>query len=333
MAIKTEARKPTRKRTAAGPKRTVREELNGAPAEPARSRRLKLPAYRPFRLKRIKYPERLPNAWRLSIAMWRMLWRRRGLFIGIAAVYGILTVLLVNGLSGSTDIATLKQQFDLGGGVGALASSIAVFATLLVSSGSSTSADNGAYQLILGLITSLATIWAVRQTMADRRVTIRDAFYRGMYPLIPFVLVLLVVLLQTVPLLIGGWLYSTVTVQGIAATGLEQALWGGLFAALAFASVYMLCSSLFALYIVTLPDMTPMKALRSARQLVRYRRGQVVTKLLFLVVMLLVAAAVIMVPLIIVVPVVAQWIFFVLPIFGLVIVHAYMYTVYKALLA
>ena len=56
---------------------------------------------------------------------------------------------------------------------------------------------------------------------------------------------------------------------------------------------------MFALYIVTLPDMTPMKALRSARELVRYRRWTVLRKVLFLPLMLLVVAAIIMVPIII----------------------------------
>ncbi len=94
----------------------------------------------------------------------------------------------------------------------------------------------------------------------------------------------------------------------------------------------MISSSIFALYIVTLPDMTPLKALRSARELVKGRRWAVILRLLSLPVILLIVAAIIMVPIIIVLTPVAQWVFFLLTMFTLVAVHAYMYTLYRELL-
>jgi hypothetical protein len=94
----------------------------------------------------------------------------------------------------------------------------------------------------------------------------------------------------------------------------------------------MLSSSLFALYIVTLPDMTPLTALRSARQLVRYRRWTVLRKIFWLPVALLILAAVIMVPIIIWLTAIAQWVFFLLTMFSLVATHAYMYNLYRELL-
>ena len=78
--------------------------------------------------------------------------------------------------------------------------------------------------------------------------------------------------------------------------------------------------------------MTPFKALRSARQLVRGRRLAVLRKLLFLPLALFVIAIIIMVPVILVVAPVAQWLFFFLTMCALVVVHTYMYTVYRELL-
>ena len=179
----------------------------------------------------------------------------------------------------------------------------------------------------------MACDWAARQTLAGQKVGLRDAFYKGIYPLIPFVLVLLVVIVQTVPLLVGAWLYTTVVVNGIVATVLEQVIWGVICAALVVTSLYMLCSSLLALYVVTLPDMRPLKALRSARQLVRYRRGQVFRKLLYLPVALIVLTCVIMLPAIVFVAGAASWIFFIWTTLLLIVAHLYMYTLYKALLA
>jgi hypothetical protein len=142
----------------------------------------------------------------------------------------------------------------------------------------------------------------------------------------------MVVGLQLIPLLVGSTLYAVVTTNGIAVTVIEKLIWLFVFGVLALWTLYMLSSSLFALYIVTLPDMTPLKALRSARELVRHRRWTVLRKILWLPLALLLIAAVLMVPIIIWLTPLAQWLFFVLTMFVLVAVHGYMYTLYRELL-
>jgi len=257
------------------------------------------------------------------------------LFLGIALIYGILTMVLVQSFSAGADVDSLKQQLNLGlsGSLGQLVSGISVLTVLLASSGNASNPTAGSYQFIIALTVSLAAIWAVRQTLAGNKVRLRDAFYRGMYPLVPFILVFVVVLIELVPVVIGGTIFRIIVLNGIATTTAEMLPWLALLLVLLFISMYMLCSSLFALYIVTLPDMTPLRALRSARLLVRYRRGQVFRKLLFLPVALILLAALIMLPLILFIPPLATWVFFALSMFGLVIIHAYMYVLYKALLA
>src|SRR5690606_11105266 len=81
-----------------------------------------------------------------------------------------------------------------------------------------------------------------------------------------------------IPLLIASFLYTTVTANGLAITPVEQAVWILFFVACAMLTLYMISSSLFALYIVTLPNMTPMKALKSARQVVLHRRLMIMRK-------------------------------------------------------
>ncbi len=277
---------------------------------------------------------KLPNVWGLTKAAWHTIWQNKELFIGITLIYGLLNLLLVQGLASGTDVSGLKHSLNqiFTGNIGPLTSALSVFAVLVSSAGNGSSQTAGAYQLFLGLLTSLAVIWALRQVLAGTRVRIRDAYYRGMYPLVPFILVLLVIGLQLVPLLVGSTLYNLVISGGIAVYFIEKLAWGLLFALLALLSLYMISSSIFALYIVTLPDMTPLKALRSARDLVRHRRWTVLRKLLCLPIILLIAAAVIMVPIIIVLTPLAQWVFFLLTMFALVAVHTYIYTLYRELL-
>jgi len=280
-----------------------------------------------------QYPS-LPNVLQLTKTTTQMLWSNKAVLGGIALIYGLLSILLVQGLAATTDVVSVKQQLNqvFTGNLGSIASSFSVFMILVGSAGSGSSQSAGVYQFFLGLIASLAIIWALRQLYSNVTIRIRDAYYRGMTPLVPFVLVLLVVGLQLLPMLIGSSIYSTVISNGIAVTAIEKLLWLALFLGLTAVSLYFISSSVIALYIATLPDMTPLKALRSAKELVKNRRWLVIRKLLFLPVALLVAAAVIMLPVIAIIPIIAPWLFFVLTMLALVVIHTYIYTLYRELI-
>ena len=267
----------------------------------------------------------LPSIWKLSKSAATVLWDHNRLFGGITAVFLVLNLVLVQGLNDSNAANSLDgHSFSPG---------LDSFVKLIGTTGTSSSGTGDPYQLFTVLLASLALVWALRQVIAGRQIRIRDAFYQGMYPFVPLLLVLLVISLQFVPLLIGSGLYTLAVGNGIAIGTFQTILWAILFIGLALVSFYWLASSLFALYIVTLPDMTPLKALRSARELVRHRRLVIIRKLLALPVIIFVLAAVIMVPVIIVIQPVAPWIFFVLAAAGLTLTHSYLYTVYRALLA
>lgn len=325
-AVKAAAKRPVSKKTPAKPKAK-------AQTNPRRLQQLK---YRGLqRLKnRAKHPVKLPNVWQLTRTASLTLWEHRNLFAGIVAVYGLLNVILAQGLSGSSDVSSLRSTLDKAskGHFGHLGSGLSVFGTLLGSSANNSDTSAGAYQLFLVLIASLAVIWGLRQVLAGKPVRVRDTYYRGMYPLIPFVLVLLVITMQLIPLLVGSTIYALVINNSIAVLFIEKLAWGLLYALLAFWSFYMVSSSIFALYIVTLPDMTPLKALRSAKELVHHRRWIVLRKALYLPFILLLTGAVIMLPIIIWLTPVSKWVFFLLTMLSLAAAHAYMYTLYRELL-
>jgi hypothetical protein len=257
------------------------------------------------------------------------------------AVYGILQLVLVTGVvsSGTADVRdALLTAAD--GVSGALLTSLTL-TTYVASTTGQAGTDQGAvYQFILIIIASLAVIWALRRVESLRTATpqtgemlrIRDAYYKGMAPLVPFVLVLGVILLELVPLLIGSWLYSVVVQGGIAVTLTEQLLWGVFLSAFAVLSIYLVLSSLFALMIVTLPDMTPMQALRSSRGLVRHRRWELIRKFLFLAVVTVLVLFAIMMPVGFLLPVIAPWLLYALFTALLAVLLGYMYVIYRELL-
>ncbi|MDZ7744762.1 MAG: hypothetical protein U5K77_03345 [Candidatus Saccharibacteria bacterium] len=300
-----------------------------------KSRKLAAPTYRSFKIsKPIKHPNgSLPSS--LKLLKWSLahILAHKKVFIGITAVYLLLTVVFVKGFGVGGDVTELRGVVDeLLAGSGRLFTGLTLYGLLVGSTGNASSGIAGLYQTILLIMVSLALIWALRQTYAKEPIRIRDAFYKGMYPLVPFILVLAVVGLQLLPAIIGGAFYSIVVSGGLAVTGAEQVIWLLVLGLLILLSLYMVSSSLFALYIVTLPDMTPMSALRSARELVRYRRWSLMRKIMVLPFILLISAAVIMVPLLLTVTLIAEYIFFIGTMFALAVVHSYMYTLYRELL-
>ena len=276
----------------------------------------------------------LPNVLQLTRTAAVTLNQNKRLFLGIAIIYGLLSLILVQGLAKTADINNLKLQLGqtIQGRLGALTSSLTLLVTLFGSSANSTSAGSGAYQLLLGIVASLATIWALRQVLAGSKINIRDAFYRGMYPLVPFILVLLVIGLELLPLLIGITIFSLVINNGIAVLLVEKLLWLVVLLVLSLTSMYLLTSSIVALYIVTLADMTPLKALRSARKLFKRRRWIVMRKLLFLPLLLMIITAIVMFPVLFWITPLTPWVFYVLTILSLTAVHAYVYTLYRELI-
>ncbi len=300
------------------------------------SRTLKTKPYRTFRSsKRIRHAKPiLPPARKLFRASLKVLSKNWKLFLSIVAAYFVLTIVMVQrlGIEGGISEAKLTLQDVFAGNGGTLLTGLTLFGYLVSSTGATANETASLYQTILLIVTSLALIWSLRQVQAGNKVQAREAFYKGMYPLIPFVLVFLVIVLQLLPLVIGNWLYSVVVSGGIAVTMAEKTLWIILVVLLSLLSLYMLSSSVFALYISTLPDMTPMKALRSARELVRHRRGVVLRRVLFLPLVMVVVAAIIMIPVIIFITPVAEWLFFGLNMLGLAVVHSYMYSLYRELL-
>ncbi|HSX43337.1 MAG TPA: hypothetical protein VLF59_04595 [Candidatus Saccharimonadales bacterium] len=277
----------------------------------------------------------LPAAYRILATAFRQLWGAKKMVGGTVLVYGILNVILVKGLSASGDVQSIKTALDGGanGGAGAhLSSAFVSFAYLLATSGSDSTQAASVYQYLLLLVCSLAFIWLLRQLTAQHTVRIRDGFYSGMYPLVPFILVLFIVCLQLLPLLISTTLLSFIFSNGIASTIWEQILFIVPTILLSYWTLRMVTASVFAVYIVTLPDMTPLRALRSAKQLVRGRRLNLFAKLLFLPFALLLLACLVELPLILFATPVAPWMFLVLSIVAFAVVHAYLYTLYREML-
>lgn len=280
----------------------------------------------------------LPSSFRLFGRACAMLARRRKTFAWMLLTYALLFILLVHAnLLASSGLHHLKNTSSSNSLLGGFGLGFTMLIYLLgngSAAGSSGSSTNSGppYNALLAIVMSLVIIWALRQLYAGVTVRARDAFYNGLTALVPFILILMVVSLELLPGILGGFLYGTVMTNGIAATAAEKALWAILLILLVLLSFYLITSSIFALYVVTLPDMTPMKALRSARQLVFGRRFLVLRKVAFLPFALMVLIIILMVPILVLATAAAPAILFLLLLASLFVVHSYMYGLYRELL-
>jgi hypothetical protein len=289
--------------------------------------------YNSFRLqKKLKtYRPPLAGSFRILFRSIKLLFSDWKLFGGIIVIYLLLELMLVQGLSLITSGGTLSNTKSLIQGASNLASTSASLFLLLVGNGTGNSSSS-AYQFILLLLVSLVLIWALRQKYLGAHVRIRDAFYQGVEPLVRFFLVLLTIGIELVPGVIGIILYTAVANNGIAATFVERMLWVLLVGMLVLWSCYYVTATIFALYIITLNGMTPVRALRMASRLVKGRRIIVMTKVLFVPIAIFFIMGILIVPFLLFAVKIAPGAFFVVTALMVALLHAYLYSLYRELL-
>lgn len=262
---------------------------------------------------------------------------KKSIFI-ISLIYGILYLLFVQALSSPLSATSIKNSFlnsvNKSSNFGASYHTFNALLTNNISTNSSTasSATNAAYQVVLLIIFSLVFIFLFRNAFNKNKITTKEAFYKSSYPLIPYLLSILIVFIELIPFEIGLALYSVVVLGKNLTSGLENGFFLLIFIALTILSLYFVAVSLIATYVVTLEDMTPINALRSAKDVIKGRRLSVIVAILTLPILMIVLATVILIPAILVLPSVASWLYIVLFILALPLFHAYMYSLYREII-
>jgi hypothetical protein len=301
----------------------------------AKARRLKSERYKSFRLqKRIKTGPvpKMTGGLRLMRETFGLLRANWKTFLGVSLIYAAANQLLVQGLLGfDTNAAKQALQNAWTGGIGSLGSGFDVAASLFGGNGLVSDVAS-VYQFILLLVATLAFIWTFRHASRGEKVRVRDGFYRGMTPLIPFLLVYLVVAIQLLPVALGTYLYNSAGPGFAVVNGVEVMIWVVALGLLAMISLYMLSSSVFALYIVSLPGATPIASLRAARKLVYGKRLMIIRRFLVLPIVVLLFGAALLLPAIMISSVLAVIIFFILNAMLLPIIHGFMFGLYQELL-
>ncbi len=299
----------------------------------------KLPEYKTFRLSRhikSKNIKQLPTVRQLWRETWLFVWQHRVKLLIFSGVYLLIYLVLVKGYNGfSVDAVSMKESIAKvsDGTLRFVLSLLGVYSALVGTLLTTENASADLLQAMILVVCSLAFIWLLRKLHAkDNAATVKQAFYLGPQPLVPFLLVLLIMLLETMPAGFGGLLLTTAQGAGAISTQLEIQILGIVAILCMVLSFYLLAGSVFALYIVTLPGTEPVVAVRTSMHLLRVHRWQIVYRLAAFVGALMVLGLLLSAPFIIWLPKYAEHAFFVIGMSSFVVFHTFVYKLYRAML-
>ncbi len=247
---------------------------------------------------------RLPGYWAFTNEVRRTLLTNKKLFLGLALLYGILTVALI-GLGSQDTYTQLSDALHetgteiLDGDIGKLGEAGLLLTTVLGGSLSGAPTDlQRFYAVILALLIWLTTVWLLRAVTAGRKPKLRDGLYNSSAPFISTFLVGCIMAVQLLPIALVAIAFGAATASGLLDGGVEaMVFWigAGLLAAL---SLYWVSSTFIALIVVTLPGMYPMQAIKTAGDLVIGRRVRILLRLLWMILIALGVWVVVMIPII-----------------------------------
>lgn len=249
------------------------------------TRRSELPRYK-----------KLPAWWRLIARTFRLLKHEWKKVLALIAIFAPVSW-IVSGLY-SQSFSDVKLALNvLGeGSLGAAEEALVLFTGFFAAQGG-ISPDSLVILNVLFLLFWLSFVWIARYAYAGKRTSIREAIYTSGAAFVPFLLLLMLLIIQLIPMLFANLLISSMTGTGFSQTSAEIALFATLAVLLIILSLYFIMSTLIALQIVALPGMYPWRALRNARKLIGGQRFSVLRKVVMLTVVVLAVWAITFVPL------------------------------------
>lgn len=249
---------------------------------------------------------KLPGYFAFGREVRKTIWSYKKVFIFLSIFYAVLMALMV-GLASQDTYSTLTDTLratsgDVFGGNFAEVGKAGLLLLTAMTGGISQELTDvqKVYGGIAILLTWLTTVWLLRNLLAGHKVKLRDGLYNAGAPIISTFLVALVLVIQLLPLALAIIGYSAAASSGLLAGGVEAMLFWIAAGLLAILSLYLITSTFMALIVVTIPGMYPMRALKTAGDLVIGRRVRILLRLLWLAVSVVIAWIIVMVPIILI---------------------------------
>lgn len=247
---------------------------------------LKLPAYTVFTLEVGKF---LRKNWQL--------------FGTVVIVFALLSS-FISGLSGQNNYAVIQDLFKQAsgelfvGGAGKLGEAAILLTTTIASGSNTLEPDQQVYLGLVFLLSWLVTIWLIRELMAGARPRFRDGLYSAGAPIVSTGAIVLFIALQLIPVGLVALAYTALSTSGVVENGFGAMLFAIITAMIALLVLYWMVTSFVALVIVTLPGMYPVRAMKTAGDLVVGIRMPILLRLLWMAFVVILAWVIVMVPIV-----------------------------------
>jgi len=227
------------------------------------------------------------------------------LFLPLLIIVVVLNVVFV-GIMDQENYTQYQEVLDetsmqvAGGDIGNFAKAGLLLISTVTTGGLSGESSEAAtvFGVLIFLIIWLTTIFLLRHIMAGHKVKLRDGLYNAMTPLISTLVVFVVAIIQCIPIFILIVTYSAAVQTEFLATPFYALVFFIFACLMIMLSGYLLSSSLMALVAVSAPGLYPLKALRTASDLMMGRRVKFILRLVALILMLAIMWVVVMLPLI-----------------------------------
>jgi len=243
-----------------------------------------------------KKANKAPGHWhslsfkQLVIGIFTLVGRNKKQLVALTLIYMTLFFVFSQGLS-AIDVSTLKEEISTDLGIEpSSAGGRVLLATLVFESAGAQDDFSATYLLFISIIISLAYIWLLRHAWAKKKTSVKEAFYQGMYPLVKFMAVVGIGIIQLIPVALGVYLLGLALQGGDILISTPEIIGGYLVLLVlpALWSLSMLIKTIFALIITTIPDMKPLEAYSAAKDLLKQKKAYVAKHFVILVTLLLV---------------------------------------------
>lgn len=234
----------------------------------------------------------------------RVLWNRKWVYIRLVVVFTILSIIFIGTIQAG-NVSSISDVIDSASSGSSLAGPVLKAVMTFGSSiGGALNANLTDVQYIytsaLYILALLSVIWLIRHQLAGRVVKLRDGLYNAAAPIAAEYVLILLGILQFIPMALATLVYVSATASGILDGGIETAMFSVALSLVGVLTLYFMTTTLFALFVASIPGTYPIKAYRVARKIVAGQRLRLLLRLLWMVVIVLFAAFVILVPIIII---------------------------------
>ena len=251
-------------------------------------------------------PLSLPGYFQFNNYVNKTLWKNRKIFLLLTLTYIVITLVLqVSAISQdnySVLVDTLKATSGdmFSGFMGSVGSAGLMFLTALTGGLSKSLTEvQQVYAVLIVLFAWLTTVWLLRNIMAGHKVKLRDGLYNAGAPIFSTFLISLLLLVQIIPFALATLIYSAAISTGLLSGGVEAMLAWVVIGLLVALTLYWITSTCFAMVIITLPGMYPMRAIQVAGDVMVGRRLKILYRIIWMFLSIIIAWAVVLMPIII----------------------------------